>query len=309
MIAPVGTNVFQERPSPLRRWKGRLAGWAGAPLGACLRPRHEAAFGILMYHRVADPVPGASEPTWNVRPARFRRQLAGLLARGYRAWPLSRVLDEHEAGRPVPRDVFVVTVDDGYENNLTRAYPILRELNVPATVFLATAYLDGAGPFPSDDWPDAGSPEVPADSWRPMTTAQCRELAADGLIELGAHTHTHRDFRGAPEELERDLARNREVLAERFGVERPTFAFPYGTRKYGFSGPPLSDAARRAGVRCALTTEPQLVMPGDDPFDWGRMTATDDDTAATLAGKLSGWYGFVRGAWRSARRADARPVA
>jgi hypothetical protein len=50
-------------------------------------------------------------------------------------------------------------------------------------------------------------------------------------------------------------------------------------------------------------------MPGDDPFDWGRMTATDDDTAATLAGKLSGWYGFVRGAWRSARRADARPVA
>jgi peptidoglycan/xylan/chitin deacetylase (PgdA/CDA1 family) len=305
MIAPRQTAVFQNRPSSLRRWKGRFAGWAGAPLATCLPPRHRAAFGILMYHRVTDRVPGASEPTWNVPPARFRQQLAGLLARGYEAWPLRRVLDEHEAGREVPRNVFVVTFDDGYENNLTEAYPILRELNVPATIFLATAYLDATEPFPSDDWPEAGSPVVPVGSWRPLTTAQCHELFADGLIELAAHTHTHRDFRGAPDALEADLRVCRQVLAERFGIEQPTFAFPYGTKKLGFSGPVLAEAARRAEMRCALTTEAELVLPGSDPFDWGRMTATGDDTAATLAGKLAGWYGVVRGAWRSARRADA----
>lgn len=309
MIAPCQQTVFQERPSSLRRLKGRLAGWATAPLARCLPPRHDAAFGVLMYHRVADTPPGVSEPTWNVPPSRFRRQLAGLLSRGYRAWPLSRVLDYHEAGLPVPRYVFVVTFDDGYENNLTQAYPILRELEIPSTIFLATAYLDAREPFPSDDWPDAGSPLVPADSWRPLSTAQCRELLADGLVELAAHTHTHRDFRGVPEALEDDLIVCRRVLAERFGIEHPTFAFPYGTKKYGFSGPPLSGAARRAGMRCALTTEPELVFPGDDPFDWGRLTATGEDTAATLAAKLSDWYGLVRGAWRTARRADALPTA
>jgi len=262
-----------------------------------------------MYHRVAEPTPGVPEPTWNVSPARFRRQLAGLLSRGYRAWPLRRVLDYHEIGLTIPRNVFVVTFDDGYENNLTQAYPILRELEVPATIFLATAYLDSRAPFPSDDWPDTGSPFVPPDSWRPLSTAQCRELLTDGLIELGAHTHTHRDFRNSPEALEDDLAVCRQLLADRFGIDRPTFSFPYGVKSWGFSGPPLSGAARRAGMRCALTTEPELVFPGDDPFDWGRHTATDDDSAATLAAKLAGWYGALRGAWRSASRADARPTA
>lgn len=309
MIAPRQNDVPHDRPSSLRRWKGRLAGWASAPLAKCLPPRHRAAFGILMYHRVADPPPGVSAPTWNVPPARFRRQLVGLLSRGYRAWPLRRVLDYHEVGLPVPRNVFVVTFDDGYENNLTQAYPILRELQIPATIFLATAYLDARQPFPSDDWPDAGSQFVPADSWRPLSTAQCHDLLSDGLIELGAHTHTHRDFRGAPEALEDDLAICRQVLATRFGIDRPTFAFPYGTKKLGFSGAPLSGAARRAGMRCALTTEPDLVLPGDDPFDWGRLTATGDDTAATLAAKLDGWFGLIRGAWRSASRADALPTA
>ena len=45
---------------------------------------------------------------------------------------------------------------------------------------------------------------------------------------------------------------------------------------------------------CALTTEPQLVRPGDSPFDWGRFAAEEHDTAASLAAKLSGWYEAVR---------------
>ena len=47
-----------------------------------------------------------------------------------------------ERGLPIPRKTFVVTFDDGYVNNLTQALPILTRLGVPATVFVATAYLD-----------------------------------------------------------------------------------------------------------------------------------------------------------------------
>jgi peptidoglycan/xylan/chitin deacetylase (PgdA/CDA1 family) len=239
-------------------------------------------------------VPGFVEPTWNVTPKRFRAQLAGLLNRGFQAWPLRKVLEQHRQQEPIPPGVFVVTFDDAYGNLFLNAFPILRELNVPATAFLATAYLDQSKPFPSDDWLVAGLPGVPVDAWRPLRTDECLEMQASGLVELACHTHTHADFRGRPSELLADLERNREVLREKFGVEQPTFAFPYGTKCDGFASAMLSDVARQAGMLCALSTEGQLVRPQDDPFDWGRFAAEDHDTAATLAAKLTGWHTAVR---------------
>src|SRR5262245_43570119 len=62
----------------------RLALSAARVLTRCFGPRQKDAFGILMYHRITDSVPGFSPPTWNVPPAIFERQLRGLLRRGWR---------------------------------------------------------------------------------------------------------------------------------------------------------------------------------------------------------------------------------
>ena len=56
----------------------------------------------------------------------------------------------------------------------------------------------------------------------------------------------------------------------------------------------------------ALHTDSEVVRPGDDPFDWGRFTAFGNDSAASLAAKLDGWYSLVQDAWRRLRR---RPMA
>jgi peptidoglycan/xylan/chitin deacetylase (PgdA/CDA1 family) len=252
-------------------------------------PCQRTGFGILMYHRVIDPVPGHPRPTWNVPPAQFEEQLSGLLKRGFDPWPLSRVLEHHEKGWRIPRRVFVVTFDDGYQNNFTQALPILQKLRVPATVFLATRYLDSPDPFPNDDWFAAGQDGVPPEAWRPMTTDEALALQKSGLVELGAHTHSHDDYRGRPDYLLEDLQRCCAVLKEKFGIERPTFAFPYGTRWNGFAGDDLMAAARKSPVRCALTTDAELIVTGKDPFGWGRLAAEDIDTSATLAAKLGGW--------------------
>jgi peptidoglycan/xylan/chitin deacetylase (PgdA/CDA1 family) len=126
------------------------------------------------------------------------------------------------------------------------------------------------------------------------------------LIELGAHTHRHEDFRGRPEELYDDLQICKAELLDRFGVENPTFAFPYGTRSLGFSGPVLAASARRAGLVCSLTTEDEQVFPGTDPFDWGRFTAEQYDTPRTLAAKLDGWFTCFKALWtrRSPRKTE-----
>jgi peptidoglycan/xylan/chitin deacetylase (PgdA/CDA1 family) len=181
-----------------------------------------------------------------------------------------------------------VTFDDGYANNFLNALPILAALRVPATIFLATAFLDGDRPFPFDDWQSAGSSDVPADAWRPLSSEECRSLLASGLIELGAHTHTHQVFLERVDEFRRDLADSVEVLRDRFGLTQPSFAFPFG-----MSNAALIEVAKQSGVACALSTQPECNRITADPFQWGRFDVAESDTAATLAAKLTGWYTLV----------------
>ena len=242
-------------------------------------------FGILVYHRVAEAEPRSTPPTWNVSPDRLHRQLEGLLNAGYTALPLRRALSAHAAKEPLPARSFAVTFDDGYANNLTRALPVLERLQVPATIFLATAFLDSPEPFPSDDWPLAGAPAVPGDSWRPLTSDEVHQLLRNPLIEIGCHTHTHRDFRQIPEEFRQDLEHSLGVLGERFGIAEPTFAFPFG-----YATPEMLKIAEQVGLLCALTTEPEPVPAQASPFGWGRFRANQFDSPSTLRGKLDGWY-------------------
>jgi peptidoglycan/xylan/chitin deacetylase (PgdA/CDA1 family) len=254
-------------------------------LHAAFGTRSGEAIGILMYHRVAECEPGVPMPTWTVTPGRMRAQLAALLSAGYSAWPLSKVLAFGQESRPIPSNVFVITFDDGYQNNYSMAWPILKELGMPATIFLATAYLDTKHPFPFDDWQLAGSSAVPPCSWLPLSTEECVEMLDDGLIEFGSHTHTHQSFLGRVEAFRQDLRASFTILSQRFGIVHPSFAFPFG-----HTSPELIAAALEEDVSCALTVRAERARLERNWPCFGRFCVEDDDTAATIAAKLAGWY-------------------
>ena len=128
----------------------------------------------------------------------------------------------------------------------------------------------------------------------PIQTPHFERLAANGLVELGAHTHTHADFRGQPKELAADLKQNLTFLRERFEIEHPPLAFPYGTKEDGFVSDELVEAARASGVSCALSTEADIVRHDDSPYSWGRIAAEEHDSARTLAARLGGWQAAIR---------------
>jgi peptidoglycan/xylan/chitin deacetylase (PgdA/CDA1 family) len=153
--------------------------------------------------------------------------------------------------------------------------------------------LDRAEPFSFDEWGLDYMNQAPAESYRPLTWDQCREMADAGLIEFGAHTHTHQDFRGRPDEFYADLQTSVEIVRERMGIDSVPFAFPFGSSRRGHAGPELVAAAKCSGVSCGLTTDPLLVDLQSDPFTWGRFNAFAWDTASTLAAKLDGWYSWA----------------
>ena len=103
------------------------------------RRKNRGKIRILMYHGV---VPAEMEPfCWTQLPVRrFERQLK-YLKRNHSILKLSEVLDKIQKGLPLPENTAVITFDDGYRNNATVAYPLLKRLGIPATVFLATGCI------------------------------------------------------------------------------------------------------------------------------------------------------------------------
>lgn len=270
------------------RWAGRLS----CLPHRCLGSQREQRPGILTYHRIAAPVSGLPQPLHNVTPEDFERQLADLLRRGWQIRPLNELLAARAGQRTLPPKTAVITFDDGFESVYRHAWPVLRAREIPFTVFLCTAYLDRPEPFPFDLWGLDFQSAAPPDAYRPLTTSQCREMFASGLMQIGAHTHSHEDFRGRPEEFGRDLAHCVQVLRARFGLADLPFAYPYGSPRKGFASSDLQAAAREAGVTCGLTTQAVLVEVSSDPFCWGRFNVFSWDTGATLAAKLGGWYSW-----------------
>jgi peptidoglycan/xylan/chitin deacetylase (PgdA/CDA1 family) len=271
----------------------RSAGRIATALHALLGSRAEQKVGVLTYHRVAPRVRRVPPPSHNVTPERFREHIEGLLRRDFTVWPLRKIVQHAAARQAIPPRTIVITFDDGFGTVFSHAWPILRELHVPATVFLNTAYIDSLDPFPFDLWGDQWRRSVPPESYRPLTSAQCRELQLSGLVDLGTHTHTHADFRHRPAEFREDLQRSVTILRTRFGVRELPFAFPFGSPALGFSGGALMESARDAGVLCGLTTESVLIDLRSDPLQWGRFNAFGWDTSATLAAKLAGWYSWA----------------
>lgn len=110
-----------------------------AGLGLAASLVRAPSLAIVTYHRVlpeADPML-PSEPDIQL----FRTQLA-FLARRLRVLSLPDALQRLRDGS-LPRRAVCVTFDDGYANNLHCALPVLQSLGVPATVFVATGYLNG----------------------------------------------------------------------------------------------------------------------------------------------------------------------
>ena len=106
--------------------------------GVSIRRRNDDSFLILIYHRVAERRPFTLEST---APRAFERQMR-YLAGHFRVLPLAEIIERVRSGAPIPARSLAITFDDGYEDNYTHAFPVLRALGLPATVFLTTGWID-----------------------------------------------------------------------------------------------------------------------------------------------------------------------
>ena len=112
--------------------------WAFERMNRERAPGHRCL--VVNYHRVASESPGYRDIA--VDPASFRSHLEYMLGRGYRFLSLTDYQAYLAGEFTLVGDSILLTLDDGYRDNYTAAFPILQDLGVPAAVFLCTGSIE-----------------------------------------------------------------------------------------------------------------------------------------------------------------------
>jgi peptidoglycan/xylan/chitin deacetylase (PgdA/CDA1 family) len=132
---------------------------------------------VLAYHHVGDVA--ATAPWVTVSPERFAQQMAYLADSGL-VLPLDQLLAQLRRGRVPSGGHVVLTFDDAAFDTYTTAFPLLRRLGLPATVFVPTGLVGRPGPF----WWDRLSRLTRAASAQNLDLSDL--LVRGGVLEDGA---------------------------------------------------------------------------------------------------------------------------
>jgi peptidoglycan/xylan/chitin deacetylase (PgdA/CDA1 family) len=195
---------------------------------------------ILVYHQIAEAPPkGSAFRSLYVAPKAFARQMKWLKLLGYKGLSMSG-LSPYLAGKREGR-VVGITFDDGYQNNVVHALPILNAAGFSSTCYAVSGLLGQTNVWDKH----LGIAQAPL-----MTGADVRQWVARGQ-EIGSHTHQHIDLINADDAACRaDMALGKSALEAIVGRPVEHFCFPYGRYE-----PKHAVMAAEAGFGTATTTQ------------------------------------------------------
>jgi peptidoglycan/xylan/chitin deacetylase (PgdA/CDA1 family) len=225
---------------------------------------------VLIYHRVGR----RSAIEVDLPLATFTEQVAFLAAHANVVTltdGLARVADPHARRDPM----VAITFDDGTADFADLAVPVLVEHRVPATLYVATDFLERGAPFPG-----GGAPL----SWDALN-----DTLTTGYVQVGSHTHRHALLDRLPEpEIAAELDRSIELIGAHTGTPVEHFAYPKA-----ILGSRAAEAAVRARFRSATLagTRPNLYC-ATDPFRVARSPIQVSDGMRWFRHKVAGGLAF-----------------
>lgn len=195
---------------------------------------------VLLYHRI-DTEADAQWRSFCVSPQNFADQMRWLAHQGFTTIHLGQLLDYYRRGASIPSNPCVITFDDGYFCNYSRAFPVLQRHGFHATVFLACNLLRS----------EMAKPPEERNSF--MAWPEILQMQQAGW-EFHSHGLDHRRMTELTrDELLAEIGISRQRLTARLG--RPVDFFCYPFNQFNAD---VQKAVRACGYRGAC---------GGPPFD------------------------------------------
>ncbi len=213
-----------------------------------------------MYHIVDYANPKIKSPT--VTPESFERQMQFLKTHRYHVEPLSKVVEELKAGRKIKPKTVCITFDDGTVDNYNNAFPILKKLGLPATIFMITDNIGKAG-------------------W--LTSKQLQIMDESG-VTIGSHTLSHAFLpKCSEEQIKNELTASKVKLESILGHPVTLFSFPAGG-----TTPEVRALVQSSGYEGAVTTNYGKVP--HDFYGLHRIKVNNSNGLFSFWAKVSGIY-------------------
>jgi peptidoglycan/xylan/chitin deacetylase (PgdA/CDA1 family) len=205
---------------------------------------------VLCYHRFGPTVADGMTVTTKV----FESQLQWLKDHQYTVIPLRTLVNYLRGqGPPPPPKSVVITADDAHKTVYSDMLPLVRQYNIPVTLFVYPSCVSNAS--------------------YAMTWEQLKAVQATGLFDMQSHTFWHPNFKKEKQKLtpeayqklvDTQMQKSRAILEKRFETRVDILAWPFGI--YDDS---LQKDAERAGYVAAFsidrrhvtTSEPTMALP------------------------------------------------
>ena len=170
---------------------------------------------VLGYHDLAENLP---ETAMRIHTSKFRKQMETIRQLGIKVITHAEFTAWKKGELQIPNKAMMITFDDGWKSVYTDAYPVLKELGFPFTIFLYKNYVDGGG--------------------KALTTPMIQEMAANGCT-IGSHSVDHpypltvKNFRKKGTEiydayLRKEMGESKQFLESKFSCKVTSYAYPGG---------------------------------------------------------------------------------
>ncbi|NQS89411.1 polysaccharide deacetylase family protein [Patescibacteria group bacterium] len=167
-----------------------------------------------MYHKIND-LPGN---ILSVSTAKFEEQVK-YLKENYHVVSLKDVINYINRGYTFPDRSVLITFDDGYGDNLTNAYPVLKEYGVKAVLCIPTDFPEG-GILPHDEELPIPNPTL---SWQEISMMR-------DVFEIASHGCSHRPLTRMPlTDAKKEIEISKRIIERRLQLAVKAFSYPKGS--------------------------------------------------------------------------------
>lgn len=213
---------------------------------------------VLMYHNI-DTNPDFKKITYTMKPARFEKHMIALKKSGYNTITATELNEYISNNIDLPKKPILLTFDDGKTNNYEYAYPVLKRLDMKATMFAIVHTAEDNKNKAYLDWD------------------RLKEMHDEGVMDIQSHTYDlhHKSddrpviFKEIEEQSEddykdrilNDFNLSRELIEKNLGNRAIALAYPYG--EYNDY---VEDLAKQAGYEQTYTTDLGVMKRSDSPY-------------------------------------------
>lgn len=196
---------------------------------------------VLYYHSVKE----SADNEVTISPEMLKMQLKYIKDQGYITLTISELKNYILSNSPIPEKSIVITFDDGYMDNYTKAFPILKDFDMVATIFCIASNLDGS---------------------YYLSENAIKEMSNYG-IDIQSHTVTHPQLNKLTYNQQlTELEESKKALEYITGKKIDSIAYPFGD----FNEETIR-AAKNAGYTLGFTTNRGLSNRSDNPLKLDRI--------------------------------------